>query len=75
MIDTLRTERLDYDRRRGGVGLWLRDSATGEFTFIEENSETSLSKDAISYFQTGYRMYKRGLLRSFQKDPHEVEAK
>jgi len=54
---------------RGGVGLWLRDSATGEFTFIEENSETSLSKDAISYFQTGYRMYKRGLLRSFQKDP------
>ncbi len=56
---------------RGGVDLWLRDSVSGEFLLIAEDSQSSLSRDAISYFQIGYRMYKQGQLRAFQSATHK----
>ncbi len=50
----------------GGAEIWLRDSQNGKFTLLGEDSESSLAKDAISYFQVGYGMYKEGLLESDQ---------
>ncbi len=50
----------------GGAELWLRNSSNGKFTLLGENIESSLARDAISYFQIGYGMYKKGLLKSDQ---------
>ncbi len=65
-VGMLRNDTLAVLGIQGAVELWLRDSSNGELLFLGEDSQSTLSHDAISYFQIAYKMYKQRQLRAFQ---------
>lgn len=61
-VALLRNNRLAVLGIKMENGLWDRDSIDGKFTALPIESDSTLLLDAISYYQTAYRLYSHKLL-------------